>query len=454
MNSLNSLFRILALAGLSLLAGMGEERQLAPAARPPEPAVSYVAASPCSSDSLTLCLNGGRFQVRVNWRVPSQGTSGVGYGVPLTGDTGYFWFFSPNNIELVLKVVDGRAFNGMFWVFYGALSNVEYTITVTDTVTGTVKAYSNPSGNLASVADTAAFSGAGSLRDDGNGASEVEGLTSKVEDPTGDASSDLRPSTLDLRPLSGSEAACTPGDSTLCLNNGRFKVEVTWRVPSQGTSGKGTAVPLTGDTGQFWFFSSNNIELVIKVLDGTAVNGQFWVFYGALSNVEYTIKVTDTVTGYEKTFVNPSGNLASVADTSGFSAAVTPTSPPATPTQAPTPTPTPPSSGTTYIVNVGPNGQNAFRDAITNSSTTNIKVGDTVQWKFVTNNYHSATSGMCQSDGDPYLGYITCNPDGVFDSQQMVSPGTYSKKFTAAGSYPYFCSVHGNMMVGYVIVSP
>jgi hypothetical protein len=56
-----------------------------------------------------------------------------------------------------VKVVDGRAFNGRYWVFYGALSDVEYTITVTDTLTGAVKTYFNPRGNLASVADTAAF---------------------------------------------------------------------------------------------------------------------------------------------------------------------------------------------------------------------------------------------------------------------------------------------------------
>ena len=347
MNSIHSFLRALALAALSLMAGMGQDRQFSPAQASSEAAPLAVSA-PCVADSLTLCLNSGRFQVRVNWRVPSQGTSGVGTGVALTGDTGYFWFFSPNNIELVLKVVDGRAFNGMFWVFYGALSNVEYTITVTDTATGTVKVYSNPSGNLASVADTAAFSGGNGL--EAEEASKVQGPMSKVEGATEDSGPDLRPSTLDLRPLSSAEAACTPGDSTLCLNNGRFKVEVSWRVPAQGTSGKGTAVPLTGDTGQFWFFSANNIELVIKVLDGTPVNGQYWVFYGALSNVEYTIKVTDTVTGYEKTFANPSGNLASVADTSGFSAAATPTPPPtSTPppssTPNPTPTPTPPSSG-------------------------------------------------------------------------------------------------------------
>src|SRR5512143_8462 len=122
MNSINAIFKVLALAGLSLLAGMGQQREFLPSAQASAPAPLEAAAGPCVADPLTLCLNNGRFQVRVDWRVPSQGTSGVGTGVALTGDTGYYWFFSPNNIELVLKVVDGRAVNGMFWVFYGALS--------------------------------------------------------------------------------------------------------------------------------------------------------------------------------------------------------------------------------------------------------------------------------------------------------------------------------------------
>ena len=114
-------------------------------------------ATPCVASATALCLNNGRFRVEAAWRVPTANQNGQGAAIPLTGDTGYFWFFSSNNIELVLKVVDGRGFNGKFWVFYGALSNVEYQITVTDTVTGAVRVYTNPSGQLSSVADTAAF---------------------------------------------------------------------------------------------------------------------------------------------------------------------------------------------------------------------------------------------------------------------------------------------------------
>jgi hypothetical protein len=73
------------------------------------------------------------------------------------GTVGYFWFSDAGNVETVLKVIDGRGLNGRFWVFYGALSDVHYTLTVTDTVTGVEKTYTNPAGQFASVADTAAF---------------------------------------------------------------------------------------------------------------------------------------------------------------------------------------------------------------------------------------------------------------------------------------------------------
>jgi hypothetical protein len=95
--------------------------------------------------------------VGVTWKTATA--TGLGTAQTLTGDTGYFWFFDPANVELVVKILDGRSINGEFWVFYGALSNVAYTLTVTDTATGRTKTYSNPQGTLASVADTSALPG-------------------------------------------------------------------------------------------------------------------------------------------------------------------------------------------------------------------------------------------------------------------------------------------------------
>ena len=252
----------------------------------------------------------GRFQVRVYWNAVHQGTSGQGQAVPLTSDTGYFWFFSQNNIELVIKVLDGRAVNGKFWVFYGALTNVEYIIEVVDSVTGAVQGYFSPQDTQASVADTSAFGSATTV----GAESEFEFIPMNVSDPAAG-----RPTMSASEPVETAVAsACVADALTQCLNGGRFQVRVHWDALHLGTSGEGQAVPITTDTGYFWFFSANNIELVIKVLDGRAVNGKFWVFYGALSNVQYTITITDTVTGTVKKYFNPQDTQASVSDTSAF----------------------------------------------------------------------------------------------------------------------------------------
>lgn len=261
----------------------------------------YSLAAACQPSDAVLCLGGGRFQVEASWR-DFEGRTGRGHAVPLTADTGYFWFFDPANVEVITKVLDGRGVNNHRWVFYGALSNVEYTLTVTDTETGAARRYVNPPGRLGSVGDTNAF---GPLGATGSGLSV--GPEAAVFDPIVAAGK-----------AAGSKAPCVPSATRLCLGGGRFAVTARWK-DFDGNTGDGQAVPLAGgDTGYFWFFGQDNVEVVLKVLDGRPVNGRFWVFYGALSSVEYTLTVTDTETGAVKTYVNPAGRLGSVADTEAF----------------------------------------------------------------------------------------------------------------------------------------
>ena len=251
----------------------------------------------CQATASALCL-GGRYLVEAVWRDP-QGRAGIGAAVPLTADTGYFWFFSPSNVEVVVKVLDGVGVNGHVWVFYGALSTVLYDLTITDTQTGLTRRYGNPQGQLASVGDTHAFGPLGAF-----------GTQPLIPPPS-------PPPLIAARQDKAAAAPCQAGPRRLCLNGGRFAVEVAWR-DFQGRTGQGTATPLSGDTGDFWFFSPSNLELVVKALDGRAVNGHFWLFYGALSNVGYTLTVTDTQTGKVRTYTNPRGQFASVADTLAF----------------------------------------------------------------------------------------------------------------------------------------
>ena len=78
----------------------------------------------------------------------------------------------------------------------------------------------------------------------------------------------------------GPVGACQPDSETLCLHGGRFLVRADWRT-GDGRVGAAKVVPhATTDAGLFRFFSAANWEVLIKVLDGCAVNGHYWV-YGA-----------------------------------------------------------------------------------------------------------------------------------------------------------------------------
>jgi streptogramin lyase len=120
--------------------------------------ISPGVASNCTSDATTLCLNSGRFQVRADWQATSQGTSGHGSAVSLTTDTGTFWFFDENSVEVIVKVLDGCGLNGHVWVFAAGLTNVGVTLTVTDTQTTESKTYSSSDGvAFQPIQDTSAF---------------------------------------------------------------------------------------------------------------------------------------------------------------------------------------------------------------------------------------------------------------------------------------------------------
>ena len=127
-----------------------------------------------------------------------------------------------------------------------------------------------------------------------------------------------RPLACDIGAFELDATACLTGGPTLCLNADRFKVTVSFRT-SQGNSGEGQAVRLTPDSGYFWFFDQSNVELTIKVLNGCGLNQRFWVFASGMTNVEVTLRVTDTATGQTKTYTNPQGRTyRTILDTTAF----------------------------------------------------------------------------------------------------------------------------------------
>ena len=79
-----------------------------------------------------LDLHGRRFEVRATWRDQATGVEHAAEAVQLTEQSGYFWFFGPGNVELTVKILDGRTVNGSHWVFLASLTDVAYAVTIVD----------------------------------------------------------------------------------------------------------------------------------------------------------------------------------------------------------------------------------------------------------------------------------------------------------------------------------
>jgi hypothetical protein len=267
-----------------------------------------------------LCLGGGRWRVDVTWRDPyNGGPAGDSHPEPLVADTGAFWFFRPDNLELMIKVLDARPVNGHWWVFYGSLTTVETWIDVTDLATGRQASYHNPPFVQASRADTAAFDDLGPVGGLGSLAAPAAVAVPDPPNPPrpGVELAAAGPPARRAAAPAEDTPACADGPDRLCLHQ-RFLVEVDWRNPRDGGSGQGRAVPINPGSGAFWFFAPTNLELLVKVIDGRPANGHWWVFHGGLSDVEYTLTVSDTHLGGTATYRSAPFELTGGADTAAF----------------------------------------------------------------------------------------------------------------------------------------
>lgn len=246
---------------------------------------------PCLPDDTALCLEGGRFQVRAFWKDFSA-RDGLAKTVPLTGESGGFWFFRPGILELLVKVVDGCGTNGRFWIYSAGLTNLDVDLLVTDTWTGQVEVFQNALGLPYSPVQAIDLFDSCPAPGGLPGSTLVPGRAPALE-PTPGAEAQVpssEPSALTgIQPPGG----CVPSPGELCLQNGRFRVTATW---GDFTGGEGTAtgVPFGDDSGLFWFFDDQNLELAIKVIDACSFNDRFWIYAAGLTNLAITLQVEDT----------------------------------------------------------------------------------------------------------------------------------------------------------------
>jgi hypothetical protein len=249
----------------------------------------------CAPDNNNLCLLGGRFQVAVDWG-DYGGGHGQGTAVYLTPDAGYFWFSSASNVEVVAKMVSfcGSGSDNVA-VYAGGLTDLDVTLHVTDTRTGTTKDYHNPLGTGFSLVRDGPFDC-------------PAGVTPPLEHSIATAARDrIVETTTWADPGPIVSATCVADPTTICLLNGRFQVRAAYRDYG-GNTGTGQAVSLTSDAGTFWFFDAKNVEVVTKMVSfcGGGSNNDA-IYSGGLTDVEVTLTVVDTLTGLTKTYINELG---------------------------------------------------------------------------------------------------------------------------------------------------
>ena len=119
----------------------------------------------CTADATTVCLLQGRFRVKIDYvnpfsNPPDQPGTFLAERL-LEGsqnpDTALFGFSSAKAVEVVVRVQDTRPFAERFDVYYGGMTDVGYTVTVTDMQTGTTRQYTNTAGTVGGGVDRTSF---------------------------------------------------------------------------------------------------------------------------------------------------------------------------------------------------------------------------------------------------------------------------------------------------------
>jgi photosystem II stability/assembly factor-like uncharacterized protein len=245
----------------------------------------------CVDDAQALCL-GDRFRVDVDWWWPDDdGTvrRGSAHPVPLTRDGGWFWFGDRDSPEVAVKVLEGRPVDGRWWVSYTSLSDAGLDLRVFDVISGRFEVYRQPPGAPTSASHVAVFPAGGEA------AQQVD----------------------DLWFAALPEGGCGGESIDLCLWGGRFEVAVDWRS-DDGEEGAAVADRLGPRAGWFRFQRPGEPELFVEVHDGRDANGHWWVSFGSLSDLGFTLRVRDVESGESLAYEVGPGERPSHVDRTAF----------------------------------------------------------------------------------------------------------------------------------------
>ena len=305
----------------------------------------------CEPDDEVLCIDDQpgdrRFAVSLFFSAGADSGNARAISLEPLGidDGGILYFFTPENPEVLVKVVNGCSFNDRYWVFAAATTTLGYALEVEDTRTRARKIYRNPDDQAAeTITDIDAFGGCDvppnefglfSVPEPGRVADAIAAqemlhaapsqLTRTVTRRTVTTST-VTTSTVTTRDHDG--APCVADATTLCIDDepgdARFEVRLHYdTVLGGGLSGDAGATPLAPlgitDGGIFSFFDPSNPEVLVKIIDGCSFNDSYWVFAAASTNLGFAIEVRDTHSETMVVYTNPDTRpAATVTDIDAF----------------------------------------------------------------------------------------------------------------------------------------
>jgi hypothetical protein len=278
---------------------------------------TLVAVGACVASDTTVCLLNDRFRVTVDYlnqfaNPPQPGklrTARLLAGVQ-NPDTATFGFNNAQNIEVVVRIQDTRPFGlNRFDVYYGGMTDVEYTVTVQDMQTGTTRLYRNPPGMVGGGVDRASFPT--------NGATTA--VYAMVQGNSASRAPIVKPSVAPF--------TCSADANTTCLVDGRFAVKIDFlnqfaNPPQPGSLLGAKLLPgsQNPDSAIYGFGSPQAIEAVVRIQDARPFGlNRFDIYFGGMTDVEYTVTVTDSVTGTVRQYRNPPGAVGGGVDRQSFS---------------------------------------------------------------------------------------------------------------------------------------
>ncbi len=103
--------------------------------------------------------------------------------------------------------------------------------------------------------------------------------------------------------LEAKDYGCLEWGLNACLQDGRFFVEAYYTDHNRKVHNARIKDAVIGDEASlFYFFNHDNPELLVKVLNACAVNGKYWVFGSAGTDLDYSVYITDLATNKRKSY--------------------------------------------------------------------------------------------------------------------------------------------------------